>query len=102
MEEKKDLWQIEEKIADILGLEKEATEWRLITRDENNRKIEYTDYTDEVKEICSLIATTRLEAAREERVKVSQEFEQAFSREYCTRIECIDPKEIIQSIKNNV
>lgn len=46
--------------------------------------------------------TARLQAAREERVKVLHEVEEAFRREYCTRIECIDPKEIIQSIKNNI
>lgn len=33
--------------------------------------------------------------------KVLLEVEKAFSREYCTRIKCIDQKEIIQSIKNS-
>jgi hypothetical protein len=48
------------------------------------------------------ITTARLEAARKERERVLQEVEETFSREYCTRIECIDPKKIIQSIKNNL
>lgn len=48
--------QIENKIASILGLEWDEGEWRLITRDDEDEKIEYVDYSQEVLELAELLS----------------------------------------------
>lgn len=57
-------------IADILGLEFEGNEYRLITYNENNVPLEFTDYSDEVQEIEDLIQLAEQKAREEERERI--------------------------------
>lgn len=46
---------IKQEIADILGLELEENEWRLIVVDDNGNALEYSDWTEEVNQIYEYI-----------------------------------------------